>query len=654
MDKKKYRSLLFPFIINHILPEFRSPCAFLRSRACWTIEYFEEVDWDDQQATGAIDVIVQSLLGCLNDPSLSVQAAAASSLRTIVKTDAAKPIVAPVVSNIVTEMFRIMSDVENESVLMALCAIVEEYSANVVPIAPQMVEHLVKCFLSYSAEGHEDDEAAMAAALCLDALTAIVDVLDPDIPSNNSDITILRQVETLMMPTLYKIVSTEHSEFLDNGVQFMTQFTYYGDDISPNMWTLCGPLLVSLHTWAYDYIAEIVMPLLNFMSKDIKMFLTTTYNNQSLMQLLLQVVNKVLDNDDSERELEAKCGAILLKCLLICCKDNGVENLYSIWGPIYEMLCKKLTTPAPPKTLKIEGQGSDDDDDENHEIDRSCKTLNLKIKLLECIIAMLYADCRYTLTMMITPQYQEITDIIFNMLFSNFNNFEKAESQRLLVVSLSEVFASPCAILPPCIKLNISSLFIQTIREITLLNENGNDTCLAMEGYEDDDDDDDDDMMGDDDDDDDYNEDDDDGINDDDDNDNTGNNAGRLQSKTLDIVPDDGYNEDNDALNTEDRAYLKYLENSKKDEEAYKGHLYGAYDGGEPVDDEEPEFTSPLDKSDVLIYFMTAINQAQTNATISQNAEDMNHIQVMQSSLTTDDIERLARFRTLASERTQA
>ncbi len=56
--------------------------------------------------------------------------------------------------------------------------------------------------------------------------------------------------------------------YLENGIDFIAQFTYYSETISPALWSLCGPLLQAVNGWAYDFIPEITTPLLNFMTKD--------------------------------------------------------------------------------------------------------------------------------------------------------------------------------------------------------------------------------------------------------------------------------------------------------------------------------------------------------------------------------------------------
>jgi hypothetical protein len=307
-------------------------------------------------------------------------------------------------------------------------------------MAPMMVEKLAQSFLQFAAAGFEDDEAAFAATQCLDTMTSIVDTLDPD---NGGNVVALRAVEKLMIPILIHTVGTPDCfEYLENGVQFMTQFTYYGDDISPEMWNLCGPLLQALDTWAYDYICEIMTPLLNYMSKDIDSFMQRSHDGVPLVQLLLKVVEKAFTNDDSDRELEAKCAANMLNCLVVTSKPS-VQLMHGIWSPMFYLVMKRFTS------------------------ENMCKTGGLKNKLLEVGLGMMYADVAHTIALFTSDEmHLSMAGVYFDHLFERLPVFEKPESQRLIVLAFSELLTAPLQLLPPSIQANINAVFLQVVREI--------------------------------------------------------------------------------------------------------------------------------------------------------------------------------------------
>ena len=87
-------------------------------------------------------------------------------------------------------------------------------------------------------------------------------------------------------------------EYIDSAVHMISGFTYYVDTISPHMWSLCGPLLAVLHDWGIDYIAEIMVPLLNFMTKDVVTFLQGAHEGVPLVAMVLNTVEKIFENDE--------------------------------------------------------------------------------------------------------------------------------------------------------------------------------------------------------------------------------------------------------------------------------------------------------------------------------------------------------------------
>jgi hypothetical protein len=149
--------------------------AFIRSRACWVIEYFADLDWTGPAHSATLHAILKGLIHGLRDPALPVQAAAACSLRLLIEAEGAAELLKPMLPEIVNEYFRIMEEVENESVLSALqvmrcwlrCtglitlsmsalllqAIILKYGEEISGMAPMMVTKLIELFHSYIAAG---------------------------------------------------------------------------------------------------------------------------------------------------------------------------------------------------------------------------------------------------------------------------------------------------------------------------------------------------------------------------------------------------------------------------------------------------------------------------------------------------------------------
>jgi hypothetical protein len=84
------------------------------------IEYFSDLDWTGPTNGAVLQAVLRGLINGLRDPALPVQAAAACSLRLLIEAEGAAELLKPLLPEIVAEYFRIMEEVENESVLSAL------------------------------------------------------------------------------------------------------------------------------------------------------------------------------------------------------------------------------------------------------------------------------------------------------------------------------------------------------------------------------------------------------------------------------------------------------------------------------------------------------------------------------------------------------
>lgn len=77
-------------------------------------------------------------------------------------------------------------------------------------------------------------------------------------------------------------------------------------------------------------------------------------------------------------------------------------------------------------------------------------------------------------------------------------------------------------------------------------------------------------------------------------------------------VPEGGFDEDDDCINDEDEEYLQTLE--KLNTERVKKELAHASGDDDPLDDDDDDqelaFSSPLELSDLVLYFLDAMNVA--------------------------------------------
>eukprot|EP01035_Chromulina_nebulosa_P019648 gene19648-25562_t len=271
-DSVTYNSLVEPFILHHVIPEFKSPVHYIRYRACWVVEYFSGLSFKNKSI---IYTVTEGLLTGLRDPAPPVQAAAACSLRMMIDSSETTNLLKPIVKDIISEYFRIMHEVESDSVLSALQAIIEKFGEDIIDIGALIVRHLLQIFNQHNNE--DDEEAAFTATQCLDTVTAVIDACQ-DHPN------VLQAIEIEVLPILKKVLDDSDNgfEYLDNAIEIICYLSYFSNNIRSEMWELCPMILNAGNDWAFDYITEIMTPVINYMTRDIKAKDLSNYFNYGL------------------------------------------------------------------------------------------------------------------------------------------------------------------------------------------------------------------------------------------------------------------------------------------------------------------------------------------------------------------------------------
>ena len=210
--------------------------------------------------------------------------------RLIIAADGATDLVRPMLPDIIGQYFRIMEDVENESVLTALQAIILKFGEDIAELSPLIVSKLIALFQQYLGAGEDDEEAVFNAVQCLETIDAVLEAVQ-DHPA------VLARLEPIAQPMILNLLQEGESlyEYIDSATQMITGFTTFCDGISPTMWSLCGPLLQVMNDWAIDYISEIMTPVLNYISKDISTFLQGNHHGQTFVDIILSVTEKVFE-----------------------------------------------------------------------------------------------------------------------------------------------------------------------------------------------------------------------------------------------------------------------------------------------------------------------------------------------------------------------
>ena len=171
LSKKKYAMELEGMMVSSVFADFQSAVPFLRCRACWMVQKFSTLPWSNE---ANLQTLIHMVLQRLSDPALPVQIEASKALRFLIELNGAENTLGPVLPQILTEYFRIMNEIGNDEVVAALQVIIDKFGSSIEPHAIVLVQQLTTAFQTYCASGDEDDDAALAAAQCLECIATVL------------------------------------------------------------------------------------------------------------------------------------------------------------------------------------------------------------------------------------------------------------------------------------------------------------------------------------------------------------------------------------------------------------------------------------------------------------------------------------------------
>ncbi|UYV79303.1 IPO7 [Cordylochernes scorpioides] len=146
LKKKLYKNNMETMLVKYVYPEFQSPHGFLRARACWVLHHFCEILF--QNEANLIQAVNLTQQCFLQDRDLPVKLEAAIALQGLVSSqERAESLVEPNIQPIALEMLNIIRETENEDLTSVMQKLICTYSDQLMPIAVQMVTHLVSTSL---------------------------------------------------------------------------------------------------------------------------------------------------------------------------------------------------------------------------------------------------------------------------------------------------------------------------------------------------------------------------------------------------------------------------------------------------------------------------------------------------------------------------
>jgi hypothetical protein len=429
--KKPYVDEVEGLLISSVFPEFGSPVGFLRSRACWMVQRFSSVKWTDDGTH--LKTLLEMVLRALTDPALPVQIEASKALRFLIDADVAHQTLIPVLPKVLEEYFRIMNEIGNDEVVTALQVIIDKFGDHIEPHAVALVSQLTAAFKTYCDAGDDDDDAAMAAAQCLECISTVLKGIceRPEM---------YKTLEPHLLPITQQILSKDGDfiEYLENALDIITFLTYFPSDISNELWEIFPMIYTAFDQWAFDYLNLMVPPLENFISKAPQVFMskTTIMNNEtvSYADLVVRIVTKTLQEDRASSSEVRKALSLYMSLLLNC---KGMLDSYL--PMINDQVIAKLAQEAS---------------DENP---------TTRISLLVVLGAAFYYNPLLELTEI---EKRGVTQQVFVQWLSDTENMDKWFPRKITVIALCSILQLPSMSLPQAVG-NMIPQIVSTITSTT-------------------------------------------------------------------------------------------------------------------------------------------------------------------------------------------
>mmetsp|Transcript_46986 Transcript_46986/g.69588 ORF Transcript_46986/g.69588 Transcript_46986/m.69588 type:complete len:1060 (+) Transcript_46986:78-3257(+) len=433
LSKKKYSTQLEGLLVTSVFPDFNSPIGFLRYRACWIVQRFCAVTWTDDGSN--LRTLIQLILQRLSDPALPVQIEASKALRFLIEIDGAEETLLPVLPQLLTEYFRIMNEIGNDEVVAALQVIIDKFGDHIEPHAVALVTQLSTAFSNYCDAGDEDDDAAMAAAQCLECIATVLKGVceRPDLYAH---------LEPTLVPLVVRILGNdgEYIEYLEYALDILTFLTYFPETISVQLWEAFPLIYTAFDQYAFDYLNMMVVPLENFMSKGPQHFLSSsTADGVKYIDLIFNMVAKTVGEERSS-ESECRKALSLFMSVLLNCKGH-IDSYISIINDITLAKLGQQVSAEIPLT---------------------------RIACFQVLGAALFYN---PLLQLQELEKRGVTQQVFSQWLNDSEKMERWLPRKLTVLGLTTILQLPTASIPASLSVSLAQVIAAAVKITAIMKE---------------------------------------------------------------------------------------------------------------------------------------------------------------------------------------
>ncbi|XP_033019366.1 importin-8 isoform X2 [Lacerta agilis] len=415
LKKSVFKDQMELMLQNHIFPLFMSNLGYLRARSCWTLHSFSTLEFHNElNLRNAVELTKKSLI---DDKEMPVKVEAAIALQSLIShQERAKEYIKPYIRPVMQELLLVVRETENDDLTNVIQKLICEYSQEVATIAVEMTQHLAEIFgkVLQSEEYEELEDKTVMAMGILHTIDTILTVVQDHKEITQQLESICLQIIGLVLQKhvidLIRSAGVSLSEFYEEILSLAYSLTCHL--ISPQMWQLLGVLYEVFQQDCFEYFAD-MMPLLhNYVTVDTD----TLLSNPKNLEIIYTMCKKVLTGDAGE---DAECHAAkLLEVIILQCKGRCIDQCIPLF---VEAVLERLT--------------------------RGVKTSELRTMCLQVAIAALYYNpdlLLHTLENIRFPHNPEpITAQFINQWMNDTDCFLGLHDRKMCIIGLSILMGLP-------------------------------------------------------------------------------------------------------------------------------------------------------------------------------------------------------------------
>lgn len=423
MLTSEFKNDLEPFLAAHVIPELSSQQKFLRLRAAWCIEQYDEVQWRGE----SVVKLIQGLMTCLEDVELPVRAQACVTIGSLLDQPGCQEQLIAHLGKIVQITLQLTSQVELDSLSYVMDRLVSMYPTELTPYAEELTVQLRNSFLNIlessltrGGDGEESGEFYFSDTDKMMAAVALLETIETVIGQMCSSAEVCGRVEGALIPLFMVVLERRLSDILSETVSLVESITFKRKSISPQMWPVLDALLRVLEPSALpEFLPDCSTTLENFVSYgQVDRLLGDGYLNR--MFAIVDVALKVSDDDGGyDSDSDSMSAVDLLESILLYCRGSIDQVIPHILDLIGAQLQKQKQSETSSQTCLI--------------------------RFLEIVLNCMY----YSASITVGHLHQQGWLMVFLELWTaHLEHFKRVHDLRLILTALASIFHLPPPQLP--------------------------------------------------------------------------------------------------------------------------------------------------------------------------------------------------------------